>query len=333
MNRALFAGGAGAAALTLGARPRPAAAAGTFQYRYGTPTAPTHPLSLRAAQMWDAVRTETGGRLDVKVFPNSELGGDTAVLPQLRSGAVQFLNFTGGILASVVPSAAVDGVGFAFRNSAQAFATMDGPLGASVRKDMEAAGIYCFEKIWDNGWRQITSSTKPIANVGDLSGFKIRTPSSKMWIELFKALGASPTPMNIAELYTSLQTHIVDGQENPLAVIEAAKFYEVQKYLSLTNHMWTGFWLIANNEAWKALPPDIQAVVTRNAAKYALLERDDIAKATTETLAKLKTQGLIVNTPDTAPFRAKLGGYYAIAKELVGAPTFALLEQSVGKLG
>ncbi len=331
MKRVQFAGGGVAAALALAAAPRPAQAA-QFNYKYGTPTQPTHPLTLRAIQMWDAVRSETGGRLDVKVFPNSELGGDTAVLTQLRSNAIQFLNFTGGIMASVVPSAAVDGVGYAFKNSEQAFATMDGPLGALVRKDLMAAGIFAFEKIWDNGFRQITSGTKPIQTDADLAGFKIRTPASKLWVEMFKALGASPTPMNIAELYTSLQTHIVDGQENPLAIIEAAKFYEVQKYLSITNHMWTGFWLIANGDAWSALPGDIQTVVTRNATKYALLERSDVAKMTTETLAQLKTQGMAVNTADAASFKAKLGPYYAVAKELVGAQAFGLLEQSVGKL-
>ena len=330
MNRAQFTGGGAAAALALTAA-RPASAA-QFNYKYGTPTQLGHPLTLRAAQMWDAVRTETGGRLDVKPFPNSELGGDTAVLTQLRSGALQFLSFTGGILASVVPSAAVDGVGFAFKSTEQAFATMDGPLGALVRKDMAAAGIYAFDKIWDNGWRQITSSTHPIQTAADLQGFKIRTPASKLWIEMFKTLGASPTPMNIAELYTSLQTHVVDGQENPLAIIEAAKFYEVQKYLSITNHMWTGFWLIANGDAWAALPADIQAVVTRNATKYAMLERADVGKMTGQLIAQLKTQGMAVNTADAATFRAKLGPYYAIAKDLVGAPAFALLEQSVGKL-
>ncbi|WP_435336195.1 TRAP transporter substrate-binding protein, partial [Klebsiella pneumoniae] len=110
------------------------------------------------------------------------------------------------------------------------------------------------ERIWDNGFRQITSSTRPIAGPADLQGFKIRVPVSPLWTSMFKALDSAPASINFAEVYSSLQTKIVDGQENPLAIISTAKLYEVQKYCSLTNHMWDGFWFLANRRAWERLP-------------------------------------------------------------------------------
>ena len=119
-----------------------------------------------------------------------------------------------------------------------------------MRGQIAAANLFALDKIWDNGFRQITTSNKPIQTAADLKGFKIRVPVSPLWTSMFKALDAAPTSLNFNETYSALQTRIVDGQENPMAIIAAAKLYEVQKYGSLTNHMWDGFWLLANKRAW-----------------------------------------------------------------------------------
>ncbi len=156
------------------------------------------------------------------------------------------MTLDGGILESVVPVAAVQSVGFAFKEPQDAFRAFDGKLGAYVRSEIAAKGLHPFDKIWENGMRQITSSAKQVKNVEDLAGFKMRTPASKEALGLFKSLGAAPTPMNFSELYTALQTRVVDGQENPLANIEFGRFYEVQKYLTMSAHMWGGYWLLAN---------------------------------------------------------------------------------------
>ena len=157
-----------------------------------------------------------------------------------------------------MPVAAIQSVGFAFTDSAHAFRAFDGKLGAYVRSEIATKNLHAFDKIWENGMRQITTSTKPVRNAGDIAGMKIRTPNSRMALDVFKSLGAAPTPLNFSELYTALQTKVVDGQENPLANIEFARFFEVQKNLSLSSHMWGGYWLLAESSWFNKLPADVQ---------------------------------------------------------------------------
>src|SRR5262249_10499311 len=155
-----------------------------------------------------------------------QLGSETEMLSQIRSGALEFFAMSPLTLATLVPNASINGIGFAFPDYEAVWRAMDGALGAYVRAEVGRAGIVTMEKIWDNGFRQITSSVRPIANPDDLRGFKIRVPVSPLWTSMFRALGASPTSINFAELYSSLQTRIVDGQENPLSIISTAKLYE-----------------------------------------------------------------------------------------------------------
>ncbi|GAC1414711.1 MAG: TRAP transporter substrate-binding protein [Candidatus Velthaea sp.] len=331
LSRGQFAAGTAAVFASVGVIQAPAKAA-QFEYKMAHNLPVSHPLHVRNVQLWNAVRKETNGRLDVKIFPNNLLGGDTQVLGQLRVGAVQFFTLSGGILTSVVDVAAIQGVGFAFKDSKTVFEAMDGAVGAIVRKETEAKGLYAFDKIFENGFRQITSSSHPITKVEDLANFKIRTPPGKLWVDLFKTLGASPTPINLSEVYTAMQTKVVDGQENPYAIIETAKFYEVQKYLSQTNHMWDGYWLLANGDAFKALPPDIQEIVKRNARKYADLQRRDVAQLNDSLSDKLSRRGMIVNKADTSGFRARLGPFYQRWKAEFGETAWSALEKYSGKL-
>jgi TRAP-type transport system periplasmic protein len=331
MTRRAFGVGAASAAMSLALAEK--AEAAQFNYKYGANLPLDSPLCVRMVEMWNDVAKESGGRLVVQVFPNNILGGDTAMLTQLRSGALQFFTLAGGILASVVPAAALDSIGFSFKSSAEGQKAFDGPLGAYIRKDIESKGLVVFPNVWEIGMRQITSSTHPIRNADDLANFKLRTPASNIWVDLFKTLGASPTPLNYSEVYTSLQTHIIDGTELPLVTIEVGKLFEVQKYLSMTDHMWSAFWFLANQDAWKALPADIQGIVQRNAAKYAILQRRDMALLAVSLSDKLQRQGMVMNKTDVASFRAKLGPYYARWKEQLGPTAWTLLEDAVGKLG
>jgi tripartite ATP-independent transporter DctP family solute receptor len=280
------------------------------------------------------VNKETNGRLDVQIFPNNQLGGDTAMLAQLRSGALEFFTLDGGILQAVVPVAAIQGVGFAFRDSAQAFHAMDGPLGDYVRDAIRGAGMYVHPKMFENGMRQITSSSKPIRSAADLTGFKIRTPAGELWVDLFKSLGAAPAPLNFSELYTALQTRVFDGEENPYAIVDVGRLYEVQKYISVTNHMWSAYHLLGNQDAWKALPPDVQAVVERNLTKYALLQRRDTQERNDSLADKLVRRGMILNKADTSGMRTKLtsSGFYTKWRDKFGAQAWGLLEKTSGKL-
>lgn len=324
---------AGAAALASIAFVRAPARAAEFQYKFAHNLPAGSPLHVRAVQCWNAVKAETNGRLEVTIFPFNQLGGDPAMLTQLRSGALQIYAGSGGLWGSVVPIANIENVGFAFKNADEAFRTFDGPLGAYIRKEAEAQNLIVLDKVWDNGMRQITASTKPIRTVADLAGFKIRTPPGRMWIDLFKQLDASPTPIPGNELYTALQTHVVDGQENALFGIDVTRLYEVQKYLSLTNHMFAGYWFIFNPDAWKALTPGIQTVVRRNVAKYAVLQRRDTELQNSSFGDKLARRGMILNTADAASMRAKCAPLYAKWREQFGTQAWSLLEASAGKLG
>jgi len=262
------------------------------------------------------------------------LGSDTDTLSQVRSGGVDFFTLSGLILSTLVLPASINGMGFAFPNYDAVWKAMDGELGAYVRAQIEKANLDVMEKIWDNGFRQTTTSTKPIASPDDLKGFKIRVPPSPLWTSMFEAFGAAPASINFNEVYSALQTKIVDGQENPLAIISTAKLYEVQKYCSLTNHMWDGFWFLANRRAWQALPNDVRGIVAKHVNAAALKERDDVAKLNATLQADLASKGLAFNQPDPAPFRDKLrsAGFYTQWKTKYGDEAWAILEKSVGKL-
>jgi tripartite ATP-independent transporter DctP family solute receptor len=332
-SRSRFVAGTAAAFASIAVVEAPARAA-DFSYKYANNVSIDHPLNVRMKECWNAVRSETKGRLDVQVFPNNQLGGDTQALQQLRSGALQFFTLDGGILQSVVPLAAIQGVGFAFKDSIEAFRAMDGELGNHVRDAIRAAGLYVAPKMWENGMRQITSSSKPMHTVADLAGFKIRTPAGELWVDLFKSLGAAPAPLNFSELYTALQSHVFDGQENPYAIIDVGRLYEVQKYLSVTNHMWSAYHFLGNQDAWKALPPDVQSIVERNLAKYALLQRRDTQLRNESLSEKLARRGMAINKADTSGFRAKLSssGFYTKWSGKFGAQAWSLLEKTSGKL-
>lgn len=335
-SRGAFIGSTAATFATIAIVRSSAKAAETITGKAGTNQPVDHPLSIAMKDLWDAVRTETKGRVDVKVYPNNQLGGDTAMLQQLRAGALQVMTLDGGILEAVVPVAAIQSVGFAFADSNLAHKAFDGKLGAYVRSEIEAKDIHVFDKIWENGMRQITATPKAIKSLGDLAGFKIRTPNSRFALDLFKSLGAAPVSMNFSELYTSLQTHVVDGQENPLANIEFGRFFEVQKYLSLSSHMWGGYWLLSNNEWWKGIPADLQATIAKTASTITDRQRKDVMKLNDSLIGKLKSQGMEVNTLTSSErdaMKAKLSDYYKRWKAEFGATAWSIMEGYSGKLG
>jgi tripartite ATP-independent transporter DctP family solute receptor len=296
-RRQLIASASAAALPTLALRPAQAAAEFTFKYGNNLPV--SHPMNARAQEMAAAINAESKGRIDFQVFPNNQLGNDTDMLSQVRSGALDFFTLSPLILGTLVPSAQISGVGFAFKDYGQVWAAMDGDLGAHVRKEIAAkSSLFAFEKIWDNGYRQITTSTKAITTPEDLKGLKIRIPPSPFWSSMFKAFESSPQTINFAEVYSALQTKVADAQENPLAIIATAKLNEVQKFCSITNHMWDGFWFLGNKKSFERLPADLQEIVTRNINAAALLERDDVRKLNDGLMTELKAKGMQFNTTD-----------------------------------
>jgi tripartite ATP-independent transporter DctP family solute receptor len=322
-----------AATLAAASVVRSPASAAQFEYKlaHGTPTDMS--VHVRVAEMASTVAKETGGRLNITIFPNNQLGSETAQLSQLRSGAIQFMLIQGVSLSALVSNVGMDGIGFAFKDSAQAEGAFDGPLGAYLRKAIMDKGIYALPRVFNFGMRQVTASNHPIRNEADFAGFKLRTPPAPITVDLFKTLGASPTPIVFPELYTALQTKIVDGQETPYSTISVSHLYEVQKYLSVTNHTATIFWFLANMDAWNALSPDVQASVLRNAEKAAIAQRRDTALESSSTAEKLKKDGLIFNTADVDSIRKALKPFYAKWKGEFGQTAWDLLEKTSGPLG
>jgi tripartite ATP-independent transporter DctP family solute receptor len=325
--------GAAAGVATFGILTRRGDAA-EFVFRYANNNVVAHPMNVRLREAVERIKQESSGRMEVQLFPNSQLGGDTDMLSQLRTGAIQMFNLSGLILATYVPVAAINGIGFAFKDYDQVWTAMDGPLGAFIRGAIGRAGLYAFDNMWDNGYRQVTSSTHPVNAPEDLKGFKIRVPVSPLWTSMFKSLGASPTSININEVYSALQTKIVEGQENPLSLIDLFKFYEVQKYVSLTNHMWDGFWTLANARAWAELPKEMQQIVMRNINRAAHEEREDVRQLNQSMQGELIRRGMVFNQTDTEKFRATLRstGFYADWKQKYGPQAWAALEKQVGSL-
>ncbi|MBV9981976.1 TRAP transporter substrate-binding protein [Bradyrhizobium sp.] len=305
-----------------------------FSYKYANNLPDSHPLNTRAKEMAAAIKAETDGRFDLQIFPNNQLGSDTDMLSQIRSGGIEFFTLSGLILSTLVSAASINGIGFAFPDYDTVWKAMDGDLGGYVRGEIGKAGLVVMDKIWDNGFRQTTSSSKPINGPEDFKGFKIRVPVSPLWTSMFKAFDAAPASINFSEVYSALQTKVVEGQENPLAIISTAKLYEVQKFCSLTNHMWDGFWFLANRRAWEAVPQDVRTIVAKHINAAAVNERDDVAKLNASLKEDLAGKGLVFNQPVVAPFREKLraAGFYAEWKGKYGDQAWDLLEKAVGKL-
>ena len=310
------------------------AATPEFSFKFGHNQPVHHPLHIRAQEAADRIFAESKGRLEIKIFPNGQMGGDNDMLSQVRSGGIQMYTPASLGLSTLVPVAAINAIGFAFSDYNQVWAAMDGKVGAHVRANIEKVGLYALEKVWDNGFRHITTGGKPINTVQDMAGLKIRVPVSPLPISMFKGLGAAPGSLQFAELYTALQTKVYDAQENPLSIIQIAKMYEVQKYCSLTNHMWDGWWMIINGRAWKELPPDLQKILSGAFNDAIVKERADVRALNDSTMADLKAKGMIFNSPAPDSFRATLkkSGFYAEWHKKFGDEAWNALEQSVGKL-
>jgi tripartite ATP-independent transporter DctP family solute receptor len=336
ISRRRFALGASAAATISLASKRRALAAAPVEMRQFHNQTEGSPLDKRLKEMWAAVERETGGKIRVKTYGGNDNipGGDPQARGMLISGEIEFYTLMGGILDEVVPIADIQGMPFAFKDSQQVYSALDGDLGTLLQQEALTKGIYvvpgaCFE----NGFRHITSSTHPIRTVADLRGMKLRVPASQMFADCFKSLGAEPISINTNKLYDALKTGMVEGQENPLAIADGFKLYEVQRYVSLTAHMWSGYNLLANLAVWRSLPAGVQDAIRRNAVKYVKLQRADNVALNMALVDGLAKRGMMFNTADTSGFRAPLGDFYRRWKEHLGAKAWAMLENHVGRLG
>ena len=221
------------------------------QFHYQPVASHVHPFLV---ELWDAVRAETGGRLDIRV--HAENAGLTAthaeIIDQVRQGDLEFYIVMGSLLGPLSPAFEIQGMPFAFAREDQVYALMDGALGDYLRADLATRGIYAVPfGLMENGFRHISTVEREIRGADDLAGLRIRVPEGRIFDDTFKSLGALPTPVFVLDLHRALAAGRVDGQENPLAITQSLRLDEVTSRIALTSHMWSGFNLMANLSTWR----------------------------------------------------------------------------------
>jgi tripartite ATP-independent transporter DctP family solute receptor len=295
-----------------------------------------HPVNQRLKQAGERIKEESDGKLELRIFADSALGGDPRMVAQLRSGALEIHTGLFSYYSSLVPAVNASGLGFAFKNYDQVWAAWDGAFGDYLRAQCpEKIGAVCLDKTFDTGFRQITSNTHPVVKPADLKGMKIRVPNEENKTSLFTHLGAAPTPIQVKELYSALQTGVVDAQENGLPHIEFLKLYEVTKFCSLTNHIWDGLSIFINAKVMNRLSSGQQEILAKNLNMAALQERDDYSSMMKDILVKVEQWGMKVNTTNRDDFVTVLNesGYYKEWKGRLGDEPWSLLEKYTGSLG
>ncbi len=306
--------------------------AASFRYRLGLNQPVGSPTQQRLAGMAEAIGRDTDGAFRLDVFPESRLGSDPKMLADLRAGALEFF-VAGATLGDMAPSSALPLLPFAFSDSKAVFAALDGALGERIRGELAQHGIHAFRHCLQNGFHHLTTSPRPIDTAADLAGVKIRSPGGAIARDFFETFGAEAGYVPFNQMYGALKDRAFDGQSDPLGVVLSLKLYEVQNYLSLTAHWWSGFTMLANAAAWNALPAEIRRVVEANAEKFALLQRRDTEAINAAGAEELARRGMRVNPADVASFEAKLGPFYARWRERAGPAAWRLLETYAGAIG
>jgi len=310
----------------------PDRASRAFRYKLGLNQPAASPTAKRMAEMAEAIERETDGGFVLDVHPESRLGPDPQMFTDVQKGTLEFY-LSGATLGGVAPSSALPLLPFAFTSSKSVFAALDGGLGGVIRGELQRAGLHAFRHSLQNGFHHITTSTRPIQTAADFVGLKIRTPGGAIATDFFQTLRAEAGMVPFSGMYEALKDKRFDGQSDPLGVVQSLRLDEVQTYLSLTGHWWSGFTLLAHNAAWSALPADIKWVIERNVEAYAKRQRADIETVNAEGETVLSERGMVVNRADTASVRTRLGGFYARWKAKFPPATWRLLEAHADGLG
>lgn len=294
-------------AILLGAAPGWAATT----LKLGYPLATTSHYGVGASAFAAAVAERSQGRFVIEQFPNLALGGEREMIEGAQLGTVDLVITSTGPVGNFVPETLITDIPFLFRDYAHARAVLDGPIGQEILAKFPERGLIGLA--WaENGFRNLTNSVRPVAGPADLRGLKVRTMQNEVHMLAFATLGALPTPMAFPELFTALQQHAVDGQENPIPVIVSARFSEVQPYLSLTRHVYSPALVIMAPSVWDGLSPADREMFVEAARIGARAMRDEVTRVEQSGIDTLRGQGMQVTTAtDTAAFQAALAPAYA----------------------
>lgn len=262
-----------AAGLLLGSLASQAAEIRERTLRFAFQNVKEHPQGQGAQKFADLLAESSGGKIKVRLFPGGTLGGDVQTVSALQGGTLDITVLNSGILAAQAPDFAMLDFPFLFNNVDEAHAVIDGPVGQKLAAQLDSKGLVGLG-YWDLGFRNLTNNKHPVTKLEDMQGLKIRVIQSPIYLETFSALGANPVPMAFPEVYTGLDQGTIDGQENPFTVIEGSKFYEVQKYLSITGHIFNPQSLIMSQKTWNRLNDDEKALIRAAATKAQQYQRE-----------------------------------------------------------
>mgnify|MGYP001075586276 CR=1 FL=1 len=301
-----------------------AALADGVSIRLGHVLPESHSWHTAATGFADEVNNRTEGRVAIKVFPSGQLGSEKEVIEGLQFGSVQAGLIGSGSFQGIEPRMGIIEMPYAWGARDQAFAALDGDLGVALADMLDGKGIKVLGW-WENGFRNITNNVRPVENPEDLAGLKIRVTPDKVRLATFEGLGAEPAPLSFGELYSALQQGLFDAQENPLAIIYSASFFEVQKYVSLSEHIWGAATLTISNSVWDKISAEDQAIVMEAATSWGLKQRDMVAAANDQLIAQLEEKAMKFNEVDKAAFIAAVEPIWESQKDVYGEELLTIL--------
>jgi tripartite ATP-independent transporter DctP family solute receptor len=299
------------------------AQAQTRTIKFANQNAKGHPIVMGMDRFAELVERKSGGRLKVQVFPGGVLGSDQANVSSLQGGTLEMAAMNSGIFASVVKEFAIYDFPFLFSSPKEADAVVDGPVGRQLHARLEDKGLVGLA-YYELGFRQLTNSRRPVAKVEDIAGLKLRVIPNPINVDWVSALGANPTPLPFPELYAALEQKAVDGQENPVATIQGAKLYEVQKYMTLTNHQYNPQSVVVSRKFWDSLPAEDRKLLQEAAAESARYQREQSRAQAGSILDALKKAGMQVQElppAEVAKLREKMKPVIAKHTASVGEAT------------
>lgn len=264
---------------------------------------PDHPYTLGMVRYAELVKQRTNGRVAIQIHHSRELGDERQVVEGLQLGTIHLTVTSTGPLGGFVPEMNVVDLPFLFRDGGHAYKVLDGDIGRSLLNRFDAVGIKGLA-FWENGFRHITTAKKPIREPNDMRGLKIRVMENKVHQAAFRQLGSDATPMAWGEVFTSLQQGLLDAQENPIPIIYTFKLYEVQKFLSLTGHVYSPAPVLMSKKTWDRMPPGIQKIMLDTAVEVATYQRGLIHEQERKQIGELRAKGMtVIENPDRAAFR------------------------------
>ena len=292
--------------------------AADFVLHLGHSAAVDNPRNIVAQQYADWVYEQTGGRVQINLHPAESIGSDREMIESVTMGTLDMVIAALGAMAIYDDRINAFSLPFLFRNMEEVEAILGGPYGEIFAEKVSKDNKFKVLGYFDNGFRFITNSRRPINEPNDLKGLKIRTPEDDMTIAIFTALDAKPSPLAFSELYLALSQGVFDGQENPPVNIYFNRFYEVQKYLSKSGHKYDMCPVIIGDATWNKLPSDIQKIVKEGAEKFGKLHREINTNLNNELLDKLREEGMEINEVDKEKFEKATEGIYDQFRETYG---------------